>query len=583
MKKNSLLLLNTFLTAFTLLALCPLSVAQSNCSPPTANINLDVNNANAALTNAGSIWWNNENGSYFFPNDGSTNPFLATSSIFAGGFWIAGVDPAGNLKLAAQSYGLGSGLTDYFPGPLDDVGLTTTNDCNNYDRFWRVTEQDINDFISDFQDNGMLDDPIPTSILAWPGNGSTNSMSTNGFEIPNRSVGMAPFFDNDGNGIYNPENGDYPEIKGATEGVWWVFNDAGNIHTQTSGDNLQFEIQALAYAYVSQETAINNTTFYDFKIINRAVESLDSTFIGFWVDPDLGCFTDDYVGCDPSRNLAYVYNTDAIDGDSGCSCTGGVPTYCEEIPVMGIKVLDGVLDIDPQNGPQNLGMSNFGYYNNAGLGSSPPGTVDPATPSEIYNYLSGSWKDGTRMTKGGTGYNPGSTDFTNYAFPDSPNDPDGWSMCSEGLPTSDRRFILSSGPYESLPGNIQSVSIAVIMVEDVTHPCPDLTPLFDASDIVQDFFDDNNIMTNTEDLTIRQGLKVFPNPMEAYATIALEQIGQEIKNLKLFTVDGRLIREHSNINQQQFQLYREGLSKGMYLYQVQTNDQQYFNGKILIQ
>ena len=65
---------------------------------------------------------------------------------------------------------------------------------------------------------------------------------------------LAPYYDRDGDGNYNPDNGDnpwYDDILGrddikcgfdrrislyGDETHWWVFNDKGNIHTETNGD-----------------------------------------------------------------------------------------------------------------------------------------------------------------------------------------------------------------------------------------------------------------------------------------------------------------------------------------------------------
>jgi hypothetical protein len=70
------------------------------------------------------------------------------------------------------------------------------------------------------------------------------------------------------------------------------------------------EIQVQAFAYGTNDQ-INDMTFQRYKLINRAIEDIDSTYFAMWVDPDLGCYTDDYVGCDTTRSLAYTYNADA--------------------------------------------------------------------------------------------------------------------------------------------------------------------------------------------------------------------------------------------------------------------------------
>ena len=83
--------------------------------------------------------------------------------------------------------------------------------------------------------------------------------------------------------------------------------------------------------------------------------------------------------------FGYMYNEDALDGQTGCACPQGVNTYCDEVPILGVDYFRGPLD---ENG-EEIGMSSFTYYNNGGVGSPAPGTTDPATAQEYYNYLSG--------------------------------------------------------------------------------------------------------------------------------------------------------------------------------------------------
>ncbi len=332
-----------------------------------------------------------------------------------------------------------------------------------------------------------------------------------GFDLPNTSAGLAPFWDRNGDANYNPDEGDYPiiQIRGCEKPqfpdqmIYWIYNDAGNIHEESGGDAIQMEIQVQAFAYQTSDE-LNDMTFQRYRLINRAIEFIDSTYFAMWVDPDLGCYTDDYIGCDTSRSMAYIYNEDAVDGTTGCTCDQGVNTYCEDVPILGIDYFRGPLApkmIDPITGELRnplpgempdtiieLGMSSFMYFNSP-AGSNPNGTYDPTIDTEFYNYLSGSWRDGTPLTYGGNGYNPGSTDYINYAFPDPPNDPNGWSMCTANLGSGDRRTVQASGPFRLDPGAVNELIVGVVWVPDMEYPCPDITRLLHADDLAQAFFD----------------------------------------------------------------------------------------------
>ena len=245
------------------------------------------------------------------------------------------------------------------------------------------------------------------------------------------------------------------------------------------------EIQVQAFAYATNDE-INDMTFYRYKLINRAVESIDSTFFAWWVDPDLGCYEDDYIGCDVERSLAYVYNEDVLDGnpEGTCVCPGGVATYCDEVPILGYDYFRGPLD---ENGDE-IGMTTFTYYNNGSVGTWPPGTTDPSVSQEFFNYLSGSWRDGNPFTYGDDAYQDGEP--ITYAFTDPPDAPSpAWSMCTAGLGFGDRRTIQASGPFRLDPGAVNELIVGVVWVPDQAYPCPSIRKLQEADDIAQSLFD----------------------------------------------------------------------------------------------
>lgn len=529
-----------------------------DCAQATSEEDQAINNVRARLLAGGDVWWDGEDGLYIVPNVDASSGADEVSSLFAGAVWVGGLDPAGNLKIAAQTYGTAAGNTDFWPGPLSFDGTVDQQTCADWDKHFRVLGSDIEKHVKAYQALAAEQDSasteiielelatIPTEVLGWPARGNKEFFRIHGFELPNTTQGLAPFWDEDGDGLYSPEFGDYPiiEIRGCNEPqypdeMWfWIYNDAGGVHTQTNGDPIQMEIQVQAFAYATNDQ-LNDMTFQRYKLINRAVESIDSTFFAMWADPDLGCHEDDYIGCDVSRSLMYVYNEDAADGNPGCNCPGGVRTYCTSVPMLGIDYFRGPLgphyiltqeevdalsqddqqrvatrilttsdefdrnlyeigeevlalplkfgDTTPPDLNLELGMSSFIYYNNGNVGSPLPGTTDPGTGSEYYNYMTGTWRDDTPFTQGGNGY--GGTLPTNYVFPGNPSDDDDWSMCAEGTPFGDRRTVQASGPFRLDPGAVNELIIGVPWVADVDYPCPDLKEIQFADDIAQALFD----------------------------------------------------------------------------------------------
>ncbi len=483
-----------------------------SCAQAVRQTDLDINNVRARLLVGGDVWWDGSSGRYIVPNVQPGE--VEVSSIFAGAVWIGGIDPAGNLKLAAQTYGTSNGGSDFWPGPLTEDGTVEDEVCAQWDNFFTVTGAEIDLHIAQFQEAqaaGIDYDVslIPEGVRGWPGLGNPFFFDIFGFELPTAEQGLGAFFDVDESGDYNPEFGDYPiiEIRNCIEPQYpdemkfWIYNDAGNIHTETGGDAIQMEIQVQAFAYATNDE-LNNMTFNRYKLINRAQESIDSTYFAMWVDADLGCFDDDFIGCDTTRSMMYIYNADAVDGSTGDACTGGVETYGDDIPYLGVDYFRGPLAPkvvlpdgtcrnprigEPADTIVEIGMTSFLYYNNGGSGTADPAQVDPTNAVEYYNYLTGSWRDGSLVTFGGSGL--GGTVPVQFTFPDAPNDNNGWSMCSAGLPEEDRRTIQASGPFRLDPGQLNELIIGVPWVPSVTsYPCPDIGRLQRADDIAQGLF-----------------------------------------------------------------------------------------------
>jgi len=523
---------------------------RNNCAQATGQIDMSINNVRARLLNGGDVWWDLSDGKYIVPNVTPGSGIPEVSSIFAGAVWIGGFDDVGNLKMAAQTY-RGATRTDFWPGPLTSVGTTEADTCKQWDQFFTVLGADIRSHIKKYKESvesGVpLDcDAIPKGLRGWPSRGNPYFFEIYGWTLPSDLQGLAGFHDEDLDGVYDPCFGDYPviEVRGCDapnfpdEMVFWIYNDNGNIHTNSQGDPIRMEIQVQAFAY-STNDEINNMTFQRYKLINRAIAPIDSTFFAMWIDPDLGCFTDDYIGCDTSRSLMYVYNEDELDGTTGCDCPSGsgpVNTYCREVPMLGVDYFRGprkprvFVDTFPLNWEFNpafnntafnhfrdiiqifddmtmpvndstkhvvgeeraeLGMSSFTYYMNGGVGNWPNAMTDPQSgaPLEFYRYISGSWKDGTPFSAGGSGYNVPPTGLIDYAFPDPPAEQAGWSMCTASLDFGDRRTLQATGPLRLDPGEVNELIIGAVWVPDIDHPCPDVSRLFFADGLAQALFD----------------------------------------------------------------------------------------------
>ncbi len=455
----------------------------SACVSGSSQIDLKINNVRARLLMGGDMWWDGKGTpKYIVPNVNLGQKEV--SSIFAGGIWVGGTDALGNIKLATTTYRTMG--TDFWPGPLEEIeGVTSDTICTNWDRFFEVYSKDIDLHLQLYTSsikNGTKYsiEEVPDNVKYWPAKNNPYFSKKYLFELPKFNAGLAPFFDRDGDDQYDPLKGDYPNLpiscspvsRYADQMIFSIINDNGNIHSNSEGSEpLQLEIQKVAFSFLTNDD-INNTTFYYNKLINRATTLLKDAYFSIWMDPDLGCPTDDYVGCDTSRNLMFVYNTDAQDGTTGCSC-GNTNTYCDQIPMVGCTMLSGplVFIYDPITGApvdtSRAGMSSFTVYVNGGGIFGQVGS-DPSTASEYYNYMTGRWKDGSSKKQ--------------FAYPGEPCNPNAWSMVTDNLPGQDFRTLQSTGPMVFLPGQSNEITFAVVSAENVPHPAPCLDQIRAAAD-----------------------------------------------------------------------------------------------------
>lgn len=487
----------------------------ADCNPATAAIDLDINNVKARLMTGGDMWWDQgtSNAAYEIPKGSRKN------ALFAGSCWVGGIQN-GSLKVAAQLF-RGAG-NDYWPGPLNYNGGTyeiSKNTCNEWDKFWKLDRVLVNEWkeltksgdrnlISNYKiekfrkiwewparGNGLGTEPNqPTNANDWKAVGSTNSV----LEMDDRDY--APFINNNVQGIdnpqdvYNPELGDYPNMEDPGRGdqmVWWVFNDRGNTKLQTKSESIGLEIQTSAFAF-STKDFLNDATFYNYRVINRAGLTLDSAYMATWTDADLGYAFDDYIGSDTARGLGILYNATNIDGH-------GEPTsYGSNPPMVGVDFFIGPQRyfINPLTGKEDtvkLKMQSFTYFVN----SSPISELsDPNNGVEVYFYMTGSRRNGQLFNYDfdGTAGVPcsglGSGNPIKFVFAGDVNS--GWSECVCQNVPGDRRFIHSAGPFQLRPGDVNDIIIGAVWVANAGGcPVGNFKKIRVADDLTQDLFDNN--------------------------------------------------------------------------------------------
>lgn len=538
---------------------------------------LDINNVKAGIANRSDMHWDlggNGNAFYEVPKGSGKN------SNFASALWIGGLDNGGQLHGGAQTYRQGG--VDFWPGPLDTINATIdTLTAKNYDKIWKVSYTDINTFINAYNSGSVV---ATTDMLSWPAHGTGNN-----------SRNLAPFVDYNGDGLYNPNDGDYPKIKG-DQTLYFIYNDNLAAHS-TSFTPMGIEVHAMAYAYgcptsVNGKPELTYTTFYDYKIINRSSINYHDVFVSMWSDVDLGYYLDDYIGSNVTGNYGYAYNADPND-----ETVAGTIGYGNYMPAQGFNIVKGPLanlndGIDNNNNGtidevgEDCKLNKFNYFNNMYPGV-PINTDDPVNAVEYYNVMNGNWKDGTPFTCGGNGY--GGTINANWAYSGDPinsnvnTDPN--NICGywveNGTP-GDRRMILSSGPFTLNAGQMQEVEYAFVTSFDsssVGNNLISLTKLKTDIQKVNAFYNQVNkpnclqaITIGVTELLKQNDFSLFPNPAKSLITVSSTITGPVKINYEIVDVLGKVVMQNENSSSDKFTINVSSLNSGIYFARLHVNN-----------
>lgn len=540
---------------------------------------LEVNNVKSRI-------WNNNLYSFDLYQSASHEVPIGSGkhTIFAGSLWIGGKNN-NQIHLAAQQYIMG---LDLYPGPISDSVHYTSSYDSTWRKIWKISRQDILYHVSNFWQPGYI---MPNSILTWPAHGNT---------ALGQSANLAPFADYNNNGIYDPQNGDYPLIRG-DECIYFICNDDRGSHNETNCNKLKIEIHGMLYAYnCAQSSLLNDAIFLHYDIYNRSTFTYDSTFIGYFTDFDIGFYADDFVGTHVSKGYIYGYNGNAVDGTGAPYEYGPFPPAQATVFLKGAKQdadgLDNSFGISAGQSVNGYGFSDgiidneyrgldfsFAYYNNGGSYSSAMST--PIACSDYYNYLSNKWKDGTPLHYGGTGHlsNPNTTDtICKFSFPAN-SDPLGfgtngiimppWDEFSSNNIPFDRRILGSSGPFTFQPGQKQTFDIAFVYARDTINAWPQgsLNLLELRVDSLRQMFLQDNTpcglsfsgIDKINNVKTLNKLKIYPNPNNGVFRIEFTPHLNE-KSIYVYDSVGKLvinktIESHGNV-----QVDLSALDNGVY-------------------
>lgn len=560
MKK--LLFISLFVGAFSL---------YMNAQTPYSST-LDVNNVEATVFANGNYFWDLQGSSLYFVPAGTNK-----STIFMLSPWLAGYDANDSLHVTANS----SGGDDYLAGPIVDV--SNFNDiitAAEYNKIWKISREQVDEFKQQWQQGNVTNGTyaIPEVIATWPGN------------HPGMTERLAPYFDNNQDGTYNPLDGDYPEMKGDAM-LWWVYND-NTLHECSEGEAFGAEYRASFYAFNYNNppndsiAAINDVTFLNIEIVNRSNQDYYACMFGLYSDFDIGWAQDDYLGCHVDFNAFYGYNADIVDGTGMAGHYGGPtpPPPSQSITFLSGPMADELDGIDndrdgiTDESDELCAMSHFMFNNNF--------LQYPGTPSEYYNLMQSIWFDNTHLVYG-HGYPYDSTQIyieTNYAFPGS-SDPQGWgqnglvmapwyetdSITSPG----DVKGIGSCGPFTFEQGEMLSIDVALVFAQaDTGSPFNSLEENFDIIEDVISWFNKQDFPSSYTigmiERDLEPGFQLIPNPARDKILLMISHNDCLGGRIEIYNQEGKLVKDILQA-QHQLQIDINQLPVGVYYFKLINN------------
>ncbi len=408
---------------------------------------------------------------------------------------------------------------------LQKMDLTTKiQDDDRWQYIWKVSRAEIDQFKADFLAN-TVDFARYPHIETWPAHGD---------EGLGEDRNLAPFVDVNNDGLYRPGgDGDYPCITG-DQALWWVFNDQGP-HTETNSIPLGLQVEAMAYSFdcsqtTCPDTSLDYTTFLHLEITNHSDTAYHGVYIGNLQDADVGDFTDDYIACDTVLNMAIAYNSD--DNDS---------VYGARPPAWGAALVPNSL-IDSMNGVifyDNL----VGTYNSV-----------PETPTEFYNYLNMTFRDGLHLVDNGlNGYSgtaPGTN--TNFMFPSTQGfcggPMTGWSEVTANSVAGYRRILQSFGPLDLQPGEKTQLDLSFVYARGSSN-LQSVCALKTATATIQNWWQNQldrgcfNTVVSRDESAQPVRFRAYPNPSGlGYVEVDWSETFGEGSALELIDLQGRLLQ-----------------------------------------
>jgi len=270
----------------------------------------------------------------------------------------------------------------------------------------------------------------------------------------------APYYDLDGDGVYEPADGETPGIADADQVMWYVTTDADETTTADlyGCPPIGLEQQLTLWGYNQPGAALGQIIFKNIRLINKGSSDLTDAYISLWSDPDVGDYANDLVGVDTTLSLMFAYNGEADDGDYAAFGLAPAAVGYDFFagPIVESPGDTAIFNLKKRPGYKNLGASSFGYFVAGGEWSDPGPYGDTEAAREYYNLMRG-FRPSDDL-ENPTPYYDENSNETKFALAGDPVTGVGHLDSNP----ADRRMLINAGPFTLAVGDTQDIVTAVI-------------------------------------------------------------------------------------------------------------------------
>jgi len=503
--------------------------------------------ANTLSINPSYSMINIGNWGYWFRMDGKSanQPGKNSGGIYPGGtvgaiyldglLWGGLLD--GNLRVGGQTYDIGTQ-----PGYINLAGYHVGPDADATVRIYRVRKDyksvTYGQVLKDAAEQngvafGAVSDTMCQEIIdnyaadwaGWPAD-----------------IG-APYDDIDGDGSYDPDV-DIPGIPGADQCAWFVVNDLNEELTSAlyGTSPIGIEQQTTIWAYNQPGLALGQSVFKQYRIINKNRDGLDlkEAYISIMSDPDIGDYSDDYIGFDSTTNVGYAYN--AFQSDKQYIWFGLFPPsigYCMIAgPMVPSEKDTAIFNMKEKPGYKNLPLTSFTTYSASDSIFPQPPAGRVAGAYAFYNLMQGFRPD--TLFNSHIPFTNDNSLVTKYMYTGDPTTGTGHLDRNPG----DRRMVLSSGPFTLAAGDTQDIVVIISGGHFYNHKYSILAMLDNIQFGINNL--NNELVTLKTDNDFMLPIKFdlnqnYPNPFNPSTLISYSIQQPGLVNISIYNILGKRI------------------------------------------